>query len=84
MEPRARVELATCRLRIGCSTTELPRPAFTTIASTDFFCQFTAINALLDTTASTRRSSTGILQTGTELTLAKSISFCLHRIFTPA
>jgi hypothetical protein len=26
MEPRARVELATCRLRIGCSTTELPRP----------------------------------------------------------
>ena len=25
MEPRARVELATCRLRIGCSTTELPR-----------------------------------------------------------
>src|SRR6202166_2724003 len=26
LEPRARVELATCRLRIGCSTTELPRP----------------------------------------------------------
>ena len=26
VEPRARVELATCRLRIGCSTTELPRP----------------------------------------------------------
>jgi hypothetical protein len=26
MEPRARLELATCRLRIGCSTTELPRP----------------------------------------------------------
>src|SRR6266576_2675484 len=26
MEPRARVELAACRLRIGCSTTELPRP----------------------------------------------------------
>src|SRR6267154_1934050 len=25
LEPRARVELATCRLRIGCSTTELPR-----------------------------------------------------------
>src|SRR5258708_38327107 len=25
MEPRERVELATCRLRIGCSTTELPR-----------------------------------------------------------
>ena len=25
MEPRERVELSTCRLRIGCSTTELPR-----------------------------------------------------------
>ena len=28
LEPRARVELATCRLRIGCSTTELPRLGF--------------------------------------------------------
>src|SRR2546429_7891511 len=26
LEPGARVDLATCRLRIGCSTTELPRP----------------------------------------------------------
>ena len=26
LEPRERVELSTCRLRIGCSTTELPRP----------------------------------------------------------
>ena len=26
LEPRAGVEPATCRLRIGCSTTELPRP----------------------------------------------------------
>ena len=32
MEPRARVELATCRLRIGCSTTELPRRDLFTIA----------------------------------------------------
>ena len=30
VEPRARVELATCRLRIGCSTTELPRPLLIT------------------------------------------------------
>src|SRR5260221_556773 len=30
LEPRARVELATCRLRIGCSTTELPRPLLIT------------------------------------------------------
>ena len=27
MEPRAGLEPATCRLRIGCSTTELPRPS---------------------------------------------------------
>src|SRR5437016_6236273 len=33
LEPRARVELATCRLRIGCSTTELPRRDLFTIAS---------------------------------------------------
>src|SRR6266404_8146499 len=26
MEPRVGVEPTTCRLRIGCSTTELPRP----------------------------------------------------------
>src|ERR1700730_6431389 len=31
MEPRARVELATCRLRIGCSTTELPRLGKTSV-----------------------------------------------------
>src|SRR5882757_6827217 len=31
LEPRARVELATCRLRIGCSTTELPRRDLFTI-----------------------------------------------------
>src|SRR6266478_9954524 len=40
LEPRARVELATCRLRIGCSTTELPRPAQTTIAFAQNYCQF--------------------------------------------
>src|SRR5258706_16203025 len=33
LEPRARVELATCRLRIGCSTTELPRPGGETYIS---------------------------------------------------
>ncbi len=26
MEPRVGIEPTTCRLRIGCSTTELPRP----------------------------------------------------------
>src|ERR1700720_719431 len=41
MEPRARVELATCRLRIGCSTTELPRLGEkTTLASAENCCQF--------------------------------------------
>ena len=40
VEPRARVELATCRLRIGCSTTELPRPALKTITFAEKFCQF--------------------------------------------
>ena len=40
MEPRARVELATCRLRIGCSTTELPRPSLFTIAFAEKECQF--------------------------------------------
>jgi hypothetical protein len=44
MEPRARVELATCRLRIGCSTTELPRPCFNTIASAENQCQFFRAN----------------------------------------
>src|ERR1700719_998846 len=33
VEPRARVDLATCRLRIGCSTTELPRPGGETYIS---------------------------------------------------
>src|SRR3981189_3712441 len=28
------------RLRIGCSTTELPRPALLTIAVAEIFCQF--------------------------------------------
>jgi dipeptidyl aminopeptidase/acylaminoacyl peptidase len=28
LEPRVGVEPTTCRLRIGCSTTELPRPCF--------------------------------------------------------
>jgi hypothetical protein len=35
VEPRARVELATCRLRIGCSTTELPRLFW---LQTTYFC----------------------------------------------
>src|SRR5208282_3439471 len=40
MEPRERVELSTCRLRIGCSTTELPRLVLLTIASAENWCQF--------------------------------------------
>ena len=40
LEPRARVELATCRLRIGCSTTELPRLGVITIAFAEKECQF--------------------------------------------
>src|ERR1700674_947446 len=40
LEPRVGVEPTTCRLRIGCSTTELPRPALLTIASAEIFCQF--------------------------------------------
>ena len=40
MEPRVGVEPTTCRLRIGCSTTELPRPFFMTIASAENYCQF--------------------------------------------
>src|SRR5216684_1680948 len=40
LEPRVGVEPTTCRLRIGCSTTELPRPALTTIAFAENSCQF--------------------------------------------
>src|SRR6266850_2648459 len=40
LEPRVGVEPTTCRLRIDCSTTELPRPALWTIASAEIFCQF--------------------------------------------
>ena len=40
LEPRVGVEPTTCRLRIGCSTTELPRPALLTIAFAEIFCQF--------------------------------------------
>jgi hypothetical protein len=40
LEPRAGLEPATCRLRIGCSTTELPRRAITTIAFAQKTCQF--------------------------------------------
>src|SRR2546421_9498000 len=40
MEPRVGVEPTTCRLRIGCSTTELPRPAPITIAFAENYCQF--------------------------------------------
>src|SRR5713226_10700772 len=42
MEPRVGVEPTTCRLRIDCSTTELPRPCFMTIAPAENHCQFTA------------------------------------------
>jgi hypothetical protein len=47
LEPRARVELATCRLRIGCSTTELPRPVFFTIASAESCRQFSSKMSVL-------------------------------------
>src|SRR6267154_5070831 len=40
LEPRVGVEPTTCRLRIDCSTTELPRPCFMTIASAENHCQF--------------------------------------------
>src|SRR5208283_1556893 len=40
MEPRVGVEPTTCRLRIDCSTTELPRPCFMTIAFAEKHCQF--------------------------------------------
>src|SRR5713101_5607680 len=47
LEPRVGVEPTTCRLRIGCSTTELPRPALTTIAFAENYCQFIARNGVL-------------------------------------
>src|SRR5713226_2750498 len=49
LEPRVGVEPTTCRLRIGCSTTELPRPAQTTIASAENYCQFGGRDGLLST-----------------------------------
>jgi hypothetical protein len=54
LEPRVGVEPTTCRLRIGCSTTELPRPWLITkdlLACTDLFsvnCHQTAIKILFD------------------------------------
>src|ERR1700756_4635331 len=45
MEPRVGVEPTTCRLRIDCSTTELPRPCFMTIAPAENHCQF-AVNGM--------------------------------------
>src|SRR6267143_4641361 len=44
VEPRVGVEPTTCRLRIGCSTTELPRPVPSTITSAEIFCQFSIKN----------------------------------------
>src|SRR5580692_10819596 len=49
MEPRVGVEPTTCRLRIDCSTTELPRPVLLTIASAENFCQFIRENRVLST-----------------------------------
>src|SRR5437899_7552765 len=49
VEPRVGVEPTTCRLRIGCSTTELPRPAQTTIAFAQNYCQFGGRDGLLST-----------------------------------
>src|SRR5260370_17993931 len=46
LEPRVGVEPTTCRLRIGCSTTELPRPALATIASGENYCQFMLKNGV--------------------------------------
>src|SRR5713101_3624117 len=40
LEPRVGVGPTTCRLRIGCSTTELPRPPLITIALAENYCQF--------------------------------------------
>src|SRR4029077_11792337 len=40
LEPRVGVEPTTCRLRIDCSTTELPRPCLMTIAPAENHCQF--------------------------------------------
>src|SRR6266849_7217116 len=54
VEPRVGVEPTTCRLRIGCSTTELPRPWLITkdlLARTDLLfinCHQTAIHMLFD------------------------------------
>ena len=54
VEPRVGVEPTTCRLRIGCSTTELPRPCLIIKdlpACTDLLfinCHQTAINTLFD------------------------------------
>src|SRR6266481_3873711 len=45
LEPRVGVEPTTCRLRIDCSTTELPRPCFMTIAPAENHCQF-VVNGL--------------------------------------
>src|SRR5580700_3756096 len=42
MEPREEVEPTTYRLRIDCTTTELPRPCFMTIAPAKNHCQFDA------------------------------------------
>ena len=47
LEPRVGVEPTTCRLRIGCSTTELPRPALFTITSAENYCQFIRENRVL-------------------------------------
>ena len=49
VEPRVGVEPTTCRLRIDCSTTELPRLVLLTIASAENFCQFIRENRVLST-----------------------------------
>ena len=41
MEPRVGVEPTTCRLRIGCSTTELPRLCWLISGLSRFYCPFT-------------------------------------------
>src|SRR5260370_20389436 len=57
LERRVGVEPTTCGLRIGCSTTELPRPALTTIAFAENYCQFIAQNGVLSVRGRIHRPS---------------------------